>query len=115
MSSFSCAVTNTVDTFSCQSMVAMDTSLQELPCDNDTVSPLTFINFIPTSLSVQWEVSFRGPTSVPAAPAYVTGFEVGVATSHLETGLYRASSELHCCTEYNYWEITLYSRHERCT
>ena len=58
---------------------------------NVTSDPI-FTNIVPAELEADWTVSYTGPTR-PVQPAYVDGYEVGVAVSEIRTFDYRAASE----------------------
>ena len=60
-------------------------------CANTTTEPI-FTNIVPSELEADWTVSYTGPTT-PPQPAYVDGYEVGVAVSEIRAFDYRAASE----------------------
>lgn len=60
-------------------------------CSNESTP--VFVNFVPTQLNVTWEAVYLDPNPIPRQPAYVTGFDVGVARLYVEASLYRAASK----------------------
>ena len=60
-------------------------------CTNTTTLPI-FTNIVPSELEADWTVSYTGPAT-PPQPAYVDGYEVGVAISEIRAFDYRAASE----------------------
>lgn len=77
----------------CQTTVDGSGRSASVLCSNE--SSLMFINFVPTQINVTWEAMYLDPNPVPRRPAYVTGFDVGLASLYAEGSLYRASSELY--------------------
>ena len=51
-----------------------------------------YTNIVPIELEADWTSSYTGPAQ-PRQPAYVDGYEVGVAISEIRTFDYRAASE----------------------
>lgn len=51
-----------------------------------------YTNIVPTELEADWTASYTGPPR-PVQPAYIDGYEVGVAVSEIRTFNYRAASK----------------------
>lgn len=58
---------------------------------NSTTEPI-YTNIVPSELEADWTSSYTGPAQ-PQQPAYVDGYEVGVAVSEIRAFNYRAASE----------------------
>ena len=61
---------------------------------NVTSEPI-YTNIVPTELEADWTTSYTGAPR-PVQPAYVDGYEVGVAVSEIRTFDYRAASKSLC-------------------
>lgn len=73
---------------------------------NVTSEPI-YTNIVPTEMEADWTTSYTGPPR-PVQPAYIDGYEVGVAVSEIRTFDYRAaskSSDMSCDSHY-YYEIS---------
>lgn len=88
------AVTEEPMVMTCQTTVDGSGQSVSALCLNES-NPV-FVNFVPTQLDVTWEAMYLDPNPLPRRPAYVTGFDVGLANLYAEATLYRAASELVC-------------------
>ena len=88
------AVTEEPMVMTCQTTVDGSGRSVSALCLNES-NPV-FVNFVPTQLDVTWEAMYLDPNPLPRRPAYVTGFDVGLANLYAEAALYRAASELVC-------------------
>ncbi len=80
---------------SCSTIISgSDGSQSSSPCSNSSSPDPIYTNIVPYGLEGDWNAVFLGPSTLPLAPAYVTGFSVGVAVSDIRATLYRASSKL---------------------
>lgn len=87
------AVTEEPTVMSCQTTVGGSSQSSSVPCLNE--SNLEFINFVPAQINVTWETMYLDPNPVPRRPAYVTGFDVGLARLYAVANLFRAASKLY--------------------
>lgn len=88
------AVTEEPAVITCQTTVGGSGRSVSALCLNE--SNLVFVNFVPAQLDITWEAMYLDPNPTPRRPAYVTGFDVGLARLYAEATLYRAASELVC-------------------
>lgn len=88
---------------SCQTIVDGSGQSVSVLCSNE--SNLVFVNFVPTQINVTWEAMYLDPNPIPRRPAYVTGFDVGLASLYAEASLYRASSKYYYVHSYTHMYI----------
>ena len=55
-------------------------------------SPVTFTRISPYRIQGTWQSRYSGPADPPPRPAYIHGYEVGLAISELVAHLTRAAS-----------------------